>query len=94
MTNIKSFSYANYISTKKRTKKFSGGIVMLEYKLFLNLRVQISVAKHKMVLQELTITLILKLDTILNLDWSNDLFPDDPAQIMNPSSALLPFIAI
>ena len=57
----------------------------MENKLFLTLRIQISVSNHKMVLQELTITIGLKLDTILNLDWSIDLFPDDPAQIMNPS---------
>jgi len=56
-----------------------GDIVLLEYKLFLNLRIQISLPKHKMVLQELIITLGLNLDTILNLDWSTDLFPDDPA---------------
>ena len=61
-----------------------GGIVLLEYKLFMNLRIQISVPKHKMVLKEVTITLGLKLDTILNLNWSNDLFPDDPAQKINP----------
>ena len=50
-----------------------GSIGLLEYKLFMNLRIQIFVPKHKMVLQELTITLGPKLDTIFNLDWSNDL---------------------
>ena len=54
-----------------------GGIVLLEYKLkhqnsdFCN-------KAHKMVLQELTITLGLKFDNILNLDWSNDPFSDKP----------------
>ena len=55
----------------------AGRGALLKYKLFLNLR--ISIPKRKMVLQELTITHGPKLDTILNLDWSND----DPAHIMN-----------
>ena len=56
----------------------------------LNHKNQISVSRHRMVLQELTITLEPKLDTILDLDWSNDLLPADPAQIINPSPTLLP----
>ena len=43
-----------------------------------------------MVFQELTITLGPKLDTILDFDCSNDLFPDDSAQIINPSPILVP----
>ena len=68
-----------------------GALLIVEVQAFLNLR--ISIPKRKMVLQELTITLGPELDTTLNLDWSNDLFHDDPAHKMNHLAfwGLLPF---